>query len=118
MRAIVRSRRSPYDVRAVSSSPARAATDAPRAPAAPSGRLLLRMPPELHAELTRVAEGEGTSLNACITRRLGESVGWGDAGAVERGPSRLLPALLVANGVAVGLAAIVAIVILLVAWLG
>lgn len=35
------------------------------------------MPPDLHAELTRAAEREGTSLNALITRRLTESVGWG-----------------------------------------
>ncbi len=31
-----------------------------------SGRLLLRMPPALHAELARAAQREGTSLNAYI----------------------------------------------------
>ena len=34
---------------------------------APSGRLLLRMPAALHAELARTAEREGVSLNQFIT---------------------------------------------------
>jgi hypothetical protein len=81
------------------------------------------MPPDLHAELTRAAEREGKSLNAFITGRLAGSVGWGDgdtgddADARPREVSRLLPALLVANGVVVGLAAVVSVVILLLAWL-
>jgi len=74
------------------------------------------MPPDLHAELTRAAEREGTSLNASITRRLSESVGWGKgADHSESKRSRLLPALLIANAVVVGLAAILSIVILLIA---
>ena len=75
------------------------------------------MPPDLHAELSRAAEREGTSLNASITRRLTESVGWGegvDHSEPERS-SRLLPALLIANAVVVGLAAILSVVILLIA---
>jgi len=78
------------------------------------------MPPDLHAELARAAEREGKSLNAYITGRLAGSVGWGDAGdgETEARPSRLLPALLVANGLVVGLAAIVSVAILLIAWLG
>jgi len=81
------------------------------------------MPPDLHAELTRAAEREGKSLNAFITGQLAGSVGWGDgdaeddAAARPRDASRLLPALLVANGVVVGLAAVVSVVILLLAWL-
>jgi hypothetical protein len=81
------------------------------------------MPPDLHAELTQAAEREGKSLNAFITGRLAGSVGWGDgdagddADARPREESRLLPALLVANGVVVGLAAVVSVVILLLAWL-
>ena len=100
-----------------------AAPERSPASAAPSGRLLLRMPPDLHAELTRAAEREGKSLNAFITGRLAGSVGWGegdagdDAAARPRDASRLLPALLVANGVVVGLAAVVSVVILLLAWL-
>ena len=46
----------------------------PKAPL-PSGRLLLRMPPNLHAELAQAAEREGISLNGYITARLRESVG-------------------------------------------
>ena len=76
------------------------------------------MPPDLHAELSRAAEREGTSLNASITRRLTESVGWGEGGADhhhEPERSRLLPALLIVNAVVVGLAAIISVVILLIA---
>ena len=92
------------------------APERPRVSPVPSGRLLLRMPPDLHAELTRAAEREGTSLNALITRRLTESVGWGEgAGHSEPERSRLLPALLIANAVVVGLAAILSVVILLIA---
>jgi hypothetical protein len=113
----VQRRTTPYDVSAVSAAPERAPSSA-----VPSGRLLLRMPPDLHAELTRAAEREGKSLNALITGRLARSIGWGDedsgdGGDASRRDSRLLPALLVANGVVVGLAAVVSVVILLVAWL-
>src|SRR5207248_2501714 len=41
-----------------------------------SGRLLLRMPRTLHAELTRLAEREGVSLNQFITDALASAVGW------------------------------------------
>jgi antitoxin HicB len=46
-----------------------------------SGRLLLRMPQTLHAELSRVAEREGASLNQFITDVLAAAVAW-------RAPSR------------------------------
>jgi antitoxin HicB len=46
-----------------------------------SGRLLLRMPKTLHADLTRLAEREGVSLNQLITDALASVVGW-------RSPSR------------------------------
>jgi HicB family len=118
VRVIAQRRAPPYDVSAVSAAPERSPTSA-----VPSGRLLLRMPPDLHAELTQAAEREGKSLNAFITGRLAGSIGWGDGEggdgreADRREESRLLPALLVANGVVVGLAAIVSVVILLIAWL-
>lgn len=92
----------------------------------PSGRLLLRMPPSLHAALTQAAEEDGASLNAYITTRLAASVGW-VPGEPERGRTHeptqpvgrgSLQWLLVANVAAVGVAAIGAIAILLVAWLG
>src|SRR4051795_10104659 len=45
-----------------------------------SGRLLLRMPEELHAELSRASERNGVSLNAFITGTLASAVGLrGDA---------------------------------------
>ena len=43
---------------------------------APSGRLLLRMPAALHAELARTAEREGVSLNQFITGALAGRIGW------------------------------------------
>ena len=89
----------------------------------PSGRLLLRMPAKLHAELARAAEREGTSLNQFITGALATRVGWGEAGeqttpAPSASRSRLVLVALVANVVVIGLAAIAAIAILLVAWQG
>ena len=41
-----------------------------------SGRLLVRMPKSLHAELARSAERDGTSLNAFIVAALSGAVGW------------------------------------------
>ena len=94
-----------------------------------SGRLLVRMPQSLHAELARVAEHEGVSLNTLITGALASSVAWRD-GAVEgldldepgaqddrptRGRPRWTSIALAANLVVVVLAAIVAIVLLVVA---
>ncbi len=95
----------------------------------PSGRLLLRMPRPLHAELARAAEREGTSLNGFITGALASTIGWrGEDGELVAGPStrapadrrqtRLLLVVLVANAVVVGLAALAALGVLLFAWLG
>ena len=55
-----------------------------------SGRLLLRMPRTLHAELTRVAEREGISLNQFITDALASAVGWRLARSAGRRPKRSL----------------------------
>jgi HicB family len=94
--------------------------------AAPSGRLLLRMPAALHAELARTAEREGVSLNQFITRALAGRIGWGtdgdddsvstDAPAGSRG--RLIEIALVVNAVVIGLAAVAAIAVLVLAWQG
>ena len=126
MRArIVRQSSRPYNGRRVSAQPSASTVDEATRPTtpSPSGRLLLRMPPGLHAELARAAEREGVSLNGYITSRLDESVGWSRAErehlrrpAVQR-PSKTLVWALVANAVAVLLAASAAIVILLVALL-
>jgi RNA polymerase sigma-B factor len=96
-----------------------------------SGRLLVRMPQSLHAELARVAENEGVSLNTLITGALASSVGWRDgsvdglavvdAAAGDERPSpapqrpRWTSIALAANLVVVVLAAVVAIVLLVVA---
>jgi predicted RNase H-like HicB family nuclease len=123
----------------------------PRSVESHSGRLLLRMPQTLHAELSRVAERESISLNQFITDVLAGALGWrvparvgriatqpgqgdagGDNGGGERGlggehsfrsaqpqrrSARFFTAALVANFVIVALAAIVAIVVLIAAWL-
>ena len=51
----------------------------------PSGRLLLRMPAALHAELARWAEREGVSLNQFITRSLEGRIGWGEEIRISQG---------------------------------
>jgi hypothetical protein len=95
--------------------------------AAPSGRLLLRMPAALHAELARTAEREGVSLNQFITRALASKIGWGTdaddestpAGtSVDGGRTNLIAVALVVNAVVIGLAAVAAIAVLVLAWQG
>lgn len=81
------------------------------------------MPPDLHAALAQAAEREGTSLNGYITAHLRESVGRevaenGSADVAQAPTNTTVTRLLVANVVTVTLAALAAIGILLVAWLG
>lgn len=89
---------------------------------APSGRLLLRMPRTLHGELARRAEEQGTSLNQFITDALATTVGWGTeeraAAASGERSSRAVLAALIANAIVIGLAAVAATAVLLLAWLG
>lgn len=108
-----------------------------------SGRLLLRMPRTLHAELTRLAERENVSLNQFITDALASAVGWrlarsagraatgslnqvpgaealtpeqeAEPESEERRSRRLLITLLGANVVVLAIAAIVAAIVLVVA---
>jgi predicted RNase H-like HicB family nuclease len=110
-----------------------------------SGRLLLRMPRTLHAELTRASDREGVSLNQFITDVLAAAVAWRGSGpetprqeaavpTISQAPgadgltaqpsgrrrsrregSRLTNAALTANFVLVGMAAIVAIIVLIAA---
>jgi antitoxin HicB len=118
----------------------------PKAATSHSGRLLLRMPRTLHAELTRASEREGVSLNQFITDVLAGAVVWrsrpaasgrgaGSTGPIQtpgaesltaelnaapppkRDASRLVPVALAANFVVVGVAGIVAVVVLIAAWL-
>jgi hypothetical protein len=88
---------------------------------APSGRLLLRMPRTLHADLAQAAEREGTSLNQFITAALATKIGSGpdEPRSEQNGTnSRVIAAALVANAVVIGLAAVAAIAVLIVALLG
>jgi predicted RNase H-like HicB family nuclease len=114
----------------------------PRSASTHSGRLLLRMPRTLHADLTRASEREGVSLNQFITDVLAGAVGWRSAHTSTpeaaatpinqapgadgltagpstkrraRGSTRFTNAALAANFLIVGLAAIVAIVVLILA---
>ena len=93
---------------------------------APSGRLLLRMPAALHAELAQTAEREGVSLNQFITRALAGRIGWGTDADDQSAPAvapadsraRLIAVALVVNAVVIGLAALAAIAVLVLAWRG
>jgi antitoxin HicB len=118
----------------------------PKSATSHSGRLLLRMPRTLHADLTRASEREGVSLNQFITDVLAAAVVWRgsaegapapgrkpsplnqspgaeslttEASATRRGRVRqqtsLVTAALAANFVIVGIAGIVAIIVLLAA---
>jgi antitoxin HicB len=97
-----------------------------------SGRLLLRMPQTLHAELARAAERERVSLNQFITDALAGSLGWRSRTRDAPRGTRVVPtdgeplapeskgkrprvsnAVFIANGVIVALAAIVAIIVLI-----
>jgi antitoxin HicB len=103
----------------------------PRRAPSHSGRLLLRIPQGLHAELAHKADTEEVSLNGLITGMLAGAVGWQREGVTEEGGlesrpevspshvaarSKFLPAAIIANIVVVVLAALAAIVLLIVAW--
>jgi len=89
-----------------------------------SGRLLLRMPQSLHAELANAAEREEVSLNQFITNTLAAAMSWQQAEGHEDGGAfgprpptpRWLPAAIVTNIVVVVVAGVVAVILLLVAW--
>lgn len=126
-RLVVPSGTRPYTRRWVSAHPSASEVDEARRAKtpSPSGRLLLRMPPDLHGELAQAAERAGTSLNGYIIARLAEAVGreteegradsGGRQGAIS---SSTMRRLLIANVVTVAIASAAAVAILLVAWLG
>jgi predicted RNase H-like HicB family nuclease len=99
-----------------------------------SGRLLLRMPQTLHAELARAAERERVSLKQFITDALSGALGWRAPSREAPGGTRTVPtedlegesstgprnlritnAVFVANGIILVLLAVVAIVVLIAA---
>jgi RNA polymerase sigma-B factor len=102
----------------------------PRGAPSYSGRLMLRMPHSLHAELARAAERDEVSLNQFITSSLASSVGWrqqnGEAPSVDAEPADepaesgrsdrgWLSRAMIVNAVLLGLAGIAAVVLLVVA---
>jgi hypothetical protein len=83
-----------------------------------SGRLLLRMPRSLHAQLAARADDAGTSLNQYIVETLSAALAGerspGDA--AKPTPPRSLRLALVANAIVVALAAATCVALLLFAW--
>jgi RNA polymerase sigma-B factor len=83
-----------------------------------SGRLLLRMPKTLHAELAARSDADGVSLNQYIVSALARAVSGEElpgAATEQERRERSLRTALVVNAVVVGLAAVTAIVLLIVA---
>lgn len=102
-------------------SSARRAGDAP-ASGTHSGKLLLRMPPALHARLAQEAEKGGVSLNQLITTRLEASLQEPRAGTAREvgrasapAPTPPLTTALRINLAVVVLAGVVAVVLLVLA---
>jgi hypothetical protein len=87
-----------------------------------SGRLLLRMPRALHAQLAQLAEREGVSLNQLIIGTLARSVeapaDAPDAPSPRRPEPRLLTVALAVNLVVIVVAGVVAVALLIAAWRG
>jgi hypothetical protein len=84
-----------------------------------SGRLLLRMPQSLHAELARAAEHEGVSLNGFITGALASAVRWrATPDQTQAAPqrSKLFRAAIAIDLALVAIAAILSIALLIAAW--
>jgi RNA polymerase sigma-B factor len=82
-----------------------------------SGRLLLRMPPSLHADLAQAADNDNQSLNAYITRVLSEEMNGGrKPDPAARVAGRLVRAAVIADLVLVAVAAALAIALLVIAW--
>jgi RNA polymerase sigma-B factor len=97
----------------------------PRSVASHSGRLLVRMPQSLHAQLARIAEREEVSLNQFITGALAAAVSWrgsGNAAPPSPAPSEqseqrasYMRRALLANVLLLGLIAVLAVALLVVA---
>lgn len=89
----------------------------PRSPSSHSGRLLVRMPQTLHAELAQAAEREEVSLNQFITSSLAGVIGW--RRAAEPGPGsasgRQASTALRANLIVLAVVAVIALVLLAIA---
>ena len=95
----------------------------PRAASSHSGRLLIRMPPALHAELARAAERREVSLNQFITTSLatavrshdGEKLGGTAPGGAAEQPAPARSRALVANLVLLAIIAALALALIAIA---
>ena len=91
----------------------------PRSAASHSGRLMLRMPQTLHAELARAAQREDVSLNQVMTGVLAGAVEWrSDHSAATPDAGRIVGwgrTALVANVVVLAVVGVVALILLIVA---
>jgi hypothetical protein len=82
-----------------------------------SGRLLLRMPQTLHAQLAARSDAEGVSLNQYIVEALTRTLtNAPEAAEAARPVPRSLRLSLVANAIVVALAAATCVALLVVAW--
>jgi RNA polymerase sigma factor (sigma-70 family) len=96
----------------------------PRRASRHSGRVLLRMPQSLHAELARAAEREEVSLNHFIANSLASALhapgprrsAPSSPSGSARSASRLLPVALVAGMALVLAAGVIAAIVLVLAW--
>jgi hypothetical protein len=91
-------------------------TTAPR-DSSHSGRLLLRMPRALHAQLAARSDADGVSLNQYIVSTLTRSLsGEREGEPARRGVPRSIRLALIVNAVVVAVAAATCVVLLYVAW--
>lgn len=84
-----------------------------------SGRLLLRMPRALHAQLAAKADADGKSLNQYIVESLTQVLAGGTGSEVaprSAAPPRSLRLALVANALVVALAAVTCVALLVFGW--
>lgn len=83
-----------------------------------SGRLLLRMPKSLHAQLAARSDREGVSLNHWIVNALSRALVSEDAASDTRSHaiSRELRVVLIVNAFVVAVAAAIAIALIVIAW--
>jgi hypothetical protein len=84
-----------------------------------SGRLLLRMPKSLHAQLAARSDRDGVSLNHWIVAALSRALVSEDSGAdaQPRTVPRELRVVLMVNAIVIAVAVVIAIALIAIAWL-
>jgi hypothetical protein len=83
-----------------------------------SGRLLLRMPKSLHAQLAARSDRDGVSLNHWIVAALARALVSEDPGADTRWHNvpRELRVVLIVNAIVIAVAVAIAIALIAIAW--